>query len=662
MHYTMEPRTRQFRRLLIANRGEIAVRIARAARDESITPLGVYSEADRKAAFLDSMEEATLIGPSPATQSYLRMENILAAARLLHADAVHPGYGFLSERPAFAQAVSDAGLIFVGPPAKTMFAVGDKSQAKQHARACDIPVIPGYDGEDQTPIFLRAQATLIGTPVLVKASAGGGGRGMRVVDDLHSFDQALDEAKREALAGFGDDRVLLERYLARPRHIEFQILADTHGNIVHIGERECSIQRRHQKILEESPSPAMTPELRAHMGEAAVRIAQATGYVNAGTVEFLVDAAGAFYFLEMNARLQVEHPITEQTYGIDLVRAQLRIAAGFPLSLKQEKITPRAWAIEARINAEEPTYDALPASGVISEWTMPSNAYVRVDGGVRCGSEVSIHYDSLLAKLIVTAPDRADAIRYLTEALRTTYISGVTTNIPLLLKIVRSEDFHTGFATTAFLEEHRMFFSSSARDDAHVTNLLAIAAACTDPRTWRIAHVGIPIILERVSAGHEHPSVISVLASRIFAIDTWKLSGDVTTLITVHRNEQLVSIESPTLHATGRVNVMQAGIDVFYDGMHVYFNHVSAEERIKTCLHAEAPETNDIISPMPGKIGKISIRAGDIVHAHDLLLTLEAMKMEHRIEAPRSGTVRTVHVLPGALVTKGALLLELFSD
>ena len=359
------------RRLLIANRGEIAVRVARGAREMGISPVGIYSEADASAYHLRFMDDARCVGPAAATESYLNIDAVVSAGIDMHADAVHPGYGFLSERAPFARTARQAGMIFVGPSPDAMAAMGSKIEAKRLVREFDVPTVPGYDGDDQTLPTLRAQAERIGFPILIKASAGGGGRGMRVVDSLDAFDEALDAAKREALAAFGDDAILLERYLREPRHIEFQVLADSFGNTIHLGERECSIQRRHQKIVEEAPSVALSPELRATMGAAAVRAAKSVNYVNAGTVEFMLDADGSFYFLEMNTRLQVEHPVTELVYGVDLVQWQLRIANGERLTISQDDVRPRGWAIETRIYAEDPANHMLPSTGTIDTWNAP---------------------------------------------------------------------------------------------------------------------------------------------------------------------------------------------------------------------------------------------------------------------------------------------------
>ncbi|MBV8354079.1 MAG: ATP-grasp domain-containing protein, partial [Candidatus Eremiobacteraeota bacterium] len=437
-------------RLLIANRGEIAVRIARAAREMGIVPLGVYSDADAGAVHCRMMDASARIGPPPANESYLNVGAIIDAARAMQADGVHPGYGFLAENAELARAVAEVGMTFVGPPAEAIAAMGSKIEAKRLVRAHGVATVPGYDGDDQSDDALRAAAQAIGAPVLIKASAGGGGRGMRIVDDLNAFDEALAAARREASAAFGDDRVLLEKYLRAPRHIEVQVVGDAHGTIVHFGERECSIQRRHQKVVEEAPSSAVDPALRARFGEAAIAAARAVGYVNAGTVEFMLDGDGAFYFLEMNTRIQVEHPVTEWTYGVDLVRLQIAIASGTALSHRAPD--PHGWAIEARLYAEDPS-TFLPSSGTITAWRMPAGPGVRVDAGVETGSEVGVWYDSMLAKIVVWDATREKAVARLRRALDETEVGGVRTNLPLLRRIVRDEAFIAGATTTAFLDE-----------------------------------------------------------------------------------------------------------------------------------------------------------------------------------------------------------------
>ena len=660
------PLTHPIERLLIANRGEIAIRIARGARAAGIVPLGIYSDADERAAHLDALDDALRIGPGAASESYLDIGRVVGAALELRADAVHPGYGFLSERADFARAVIDAGLIFVGPAPDAIAAMGDKSEAKRRAREHGVPVVPGYDGEEQSPARLREEAEKIGTPVLIKASAGGGGRGMRVVDDLATFEDALDAARREALGAFGDDRVLLEKYLDRPRHIEFQILADNYGTTLHFGERECSIQRRHQKLIEEAPSVALDPALRARMGEAAVRAARAVGYTNAGTVEFLLDAAGAFYFLEMNARLQVEHPVTELVYGVDLVQLQLALAGGAALELRQEEIVARGWAIEARVNAEYPEHGYLPATGTITRWQTPFSPDVRVDAGVRDGSEVSIFYDSLLAKVIASGRDRASAVEHLARALASMQVDGLPTNVPLLLGIVRDPDFRRGNTTTAFLAEHPalgMPLAAAAPDGAV---LIAAGALLADPNAWRVAGVGIPLRLR--GAGR----AVNVVASRSFedsgesgprnGTATWRLEGDLTAVVAVQVAGERVVVQTAGKRHAGRARIDAGGgyafVDVAFAGNDYRFTLAPPPALGAGGTHATAG-AGAVVSPMPGKIIKVAVQPGDAVAARDLLVVLEAMKMEHRIEASRDGIVRVVNVEPGAVVRGGATLVEL---
>jgi 3-methylcrotonyl-CoA carboxylase alpha subunit len=638
---------------LIANRGEIAVRIARAARAAGIVALGIYSDADARALHVEAMDDAACIGPGPARESYLDPARVLAAAAELGADAVHPGYGFLSERATFARAVGDAGLIFVGPSPEAIAAMGDKTEAKRRAREHGVPVVPGYEGGDQDPARLRAEAERIGTPLLIKASAGGGGRGMRIVTDLAAFAEALDAAKREAAAAFGDDTVLLERYVVRPRHIEFQILADEHGATLHLGERECSIQRRHQKVVEEAPSVALDAELRGRMGAAAVRAAQSVGYTNAGTVEFLLDAHGEFYFLEMNARLQVEHPVTELVHGVDLVAWQFRIAAGEPLDFVQADVATRGWAIEVRVNAEDPARGFLPATGTIARYDAPAGEGIRLDSGVRAGSEVSIYYDSMLAKLITYGPDREAATRRLSAALDDFRIEGVPTNLPLLRAIARDAAFQAGQTTTAFLEDRaRELEAAQTMPDEAV--LLAVGAVAGDPRAWRIGGVGIPIRLE--GEGRR----VAVTVSRTGADGRFRFEGDLA------RDEVAltwppggVELHDGPTRLAGRAAVDGRGVDVVYDGRPYRLAFVAPPVLGATGSAAGGGAAGAIASPMPGKIVKVVVGPGDAVSERDLLIVLEAMKMEHRIEATHDGVVKRVAVVPGQLVTGGATLVEL---
>jgi 3-methylcrotonyl-CoA carboxylase alpha subunit len=643
------------RRLLIANRGEIAVRVARAARAAGIVPLGVYSDADAHAYHLEFVDDAARLGPPPAAESYLDIERVLGAARELQADAVHPGYGFLSERAAFARAVGEAGLIFVGPSPEAIAALGDKSEAKRRARDNGVPVVPGYDGADQSPHALAAEARALGTPLLIKAAAGGGGRGMRVVTDLADFDEALAAAKRESQAAFGDDRVLLETYLARPRHIEFQILADAHGTTLHLGERECSIQRRHQKVIEEAPSTALDASLRERMGGAAVRVAQSVGYVNAGTVEFMLDERGAFYFLEMNARLQVEHPVTELVHGLDLVRLQFDIANGVPLGFAQADVVTHGWAIEARLNAEDPQRGYLPASGTLAVWDAPAEPHLRLDAGVRAGSEVSIWYDSMLAKVIAHGPDRASAIATLEAGLADFRIAGVPTNLPLLLAIARDEAFRAGATTTAFLGERAAALQAASGGEPDAACLIAIGAVLADPRSWRVAGIGIPIALS--GAQRE----IRTLASRHGGgATTWRLEGDFAgdARFEISDGRVVVHASGGRRHG-GRATVDALGVAVDYAGATYRLRFAAAPSLETAGAGGSTGAAGSITAPMPGKILKIAVAPGDSVAERDLLVVLEAMKMEHRIEATVGGTVKRIAVTPGALVASGATLLEI---
>ncbi|MDQ7029272.1 MAG: acetyl-CoA carboxylase biotin carboxylase subunit [Ardenticatenia bacterium] len=465
-----------FSKLLVANRGEIAVRIIRACQELGIRTVAVYSEADARALHTLLADEAHLIGPPSPVESYLHAERLIEVALKTGCEAVHPGYGFLAENAAFAETVRAAGLTFVGPPAEAIRLMGDKVAARARMAQADVPVVPGYEGEGDVDEFLAA-ARALGYPVLVKAAGGGGGRGMRVVAREADLPAALDTARREARNAFGSDRVYLEKYVDRPRHIEFQVLADHHGHVVHLFERECSVQRRHQKIIEESPSPVLDEELRRHMGAAAVAAARAVGYVNAGTVEFLVDAERRFYFLEMNTRLQVEHPVTELVVGVDLVKAQLAIAAGEPLPFTQAELSQRGHAIECRIYAEDPARGFLPATGRVVRAVEPVGPWVRVDAGITTGDTITHYYDPMIAKLIVWGEHRDDALRRMAWALDQYIIMGVTTNITFLRDVVRHPAFQRGDITTDFVER---YFVGWRPPDTSVPDEVLIAAALAE--------------------------------------------------------------------------------------------------------------------------------------------------------------------------------------
>ena len=608
------------RRLLIANRGEIAIRIARAAREMDIAPLGVYSEADANALHRRVMEASAPIGGAPALESYLNIDALIAAAKTLSADAVHPGYGFLAESARFAEAVRAAGLIFVGPPTAAIAAMGSKIEAKKLVRKHGVPTVPGYDGDDQSDERLASEAQKIGTPVLIKASAGGGGRGMRIVERLDEFPDALASARREAQNAFGDDRVLLERYLRHPRHIEMQVLADEHGATVHVGERECSIQRRHQKIVEESPSVAIDDALRARLGQAAIAAARSVGYVNAGTVEFLLDESGKFYFLEMNTRVQVEHPVTELAYGVDLIRAQIEIANGEQLRAEFKRdMAPRGWAIEVRLYAEDPV-TFLPSTGTVVRWNPPEGPGVRVDSGVAAGSEVSVWYDSMLAKIIAWAGSRDAAIRRLSRALDELEIEGVQTNLPLLQWILTDDVFREGATSTDFLAERL----PAGLEPPHVADervLRAAAAALRDGAGWRLASSGIPLPL--VLDGR----IVRVRATLV-GDERYRIEGDVE----------------------GEVALADAA------GTYRFAPPPDAGAHVAGQLQAAS---GTVVAPMPGKIASVAVSLGQHVDERALLLVLEAMKMEHRIEAPLAGTVRELAVAQGAIVAAGEHLVTI---
>jgi len=464
-----------FRKVLIANRGEIAVRVARTCRVMGLPTVAVFSEADRAALHVRAADEALPIGPAEAAGSYLCMDALLEAARRAQADAVHPGYGFLSQSGEFADAVLDAGLVFIGPPGPVHRRMGDKKGARRLMAAAGVPVVPGYDGDDQKDTTLLAEARRIGWPVLLKPSRGGGGKGMRAVAREAEFASALAASRREARAAFGDDVLVLERFLERPRHVEVQVLADDEGRLVHLGERECSIQRRHQKVVEETPSPALTPALREGLCAAGLVAARAAGYRNAGTVEFLLDSAGGFYFLEMNTRLQVEHAVTEMVTGLDLVRLQIEIAAGRPLPFAQEGVAARGHSLECRLYAEDPRRDDLPSPGRILHLAPPEGPGVRFDSGVATGSEVTVHYDPLLAKLVTLGRDRREALQRMAEALSRTAVLGVVTNLERLRAIVDHPAFRAGQLHTGFIEEHLDELGPEPRPSAEA--LAALAAA-----------------------------------------------------------------------------------------------------------------------------------------------------------------------------------------
>ena len=668
-----------FNKILIANRGEIACRVAATAKRLGVKTVAVYSDADANAKHVAVCDEAVHIGSSAPKDSYLRWERIIEAAKATGAQAIHPGYGFLSENEDFAKACADAGLVFIGPPASAINAMGLKAESKRLMEQAQVPLVPGYHGADQDPALLQREADRIGYPVLIKASAGGGGKGMRAVDKAEDFAAALDSCKREAINSFGDDAVLVEKYVQRPRHIEIQVFGDTHGNCVFLFERDCSVQRRHQKVLEEAPAPGMTPELRARMGEAAVAAAKAVNYVGAGTVEFIVEQPGGydapeqmkFYFMEMNTRLQVEHPVTEAITGLDLVEWQLRVASGEPLPLQQQDLRITGHAIEARICAENPDNNFLPATGALNVYALPDcvtfeRGAVRVDSGVRQGDAISPFYDSMVAKLIVHGDTRAQALARLDEALAQTHIVGLATNVQFLRRVARTEAFASAKLDTALIpREQAVLFHQEP-----VGLPLAAAAAVAQTLLRERASEGVDPFSRR-DGFHTHGVV-----QRRFEFE---FGGE-------HAKALLTYERGGSLHlAVGEGDAAVAGPLVFSavgQGIELQF----AGQRTRAAVYAQgevdhvftplgatqitaidllahageaAAEGGRLTAPMPGKVVSFAVKAGDAVTKGQPLAVMEAMKMEHTIAAPADGVVQELLYAPGDQVTEGAELLKL---
>ncbi|MEP6874182.1 MAG: biotin carboxylase N-terminal domain-containing protein [Burkholderiales bacterium] len=649
-----------FDSVLIANRGEIVARVVRTARGLGFKTVAVASDADRAAPHAQACDTVVPIGGNLPVDSYLRIDKLLQAARASGAQAVHPGYGFLSENAAFAQAVIDAGLVWIGPPPAAMTAMADKARAKQRMTAAGVPVLPGYDGEDQSHDTLRAAAQRVGVPLMIKATAGGGGRGMRLVTDLVDFDTALASAAAEALAAFGDARLLIERALLAPRHVEIQVFADTHGGVIHLGERDCSVQRRHQKIIEEAPSPAVSPALRWRMGEVAVAVVREVGYVGAGTVEFLLDADGSFWFMEMNTRLQVEHPLTEALVGVDLVEWQLRIAAGEPLPLAQDEALARyergGVALEVRLCAEDPAHDYLPQAGTVRHWHPPRS--VRCDHALASGCTVSPFYDSMLAKLIAHAPSRDAAIHQLADALDRTVCLGLTTNRGFLARVLRHPSFAGDRVTTAFLAEH--FGDNAARSSGAGSALRALIAAANAT----LAPAAPPALW----AGWTSSNRIATTAPLRIAerTEAWQLAGTPDALTArcgeyTHHITGLARDSRSMVHAIvdGRpvsARAVHDGIDAWWlsDGVELFVQ----DQRLVGATASAAAAAGALRAPMHGRVTQVLVAAGAPVQAGALLLVMEAMKMEHRIVAPFAGTVAALHARVGDQVAARQVLIE----
>ncbi|MEF8699056.1 MAG: acetyl/propionyl/methylcrotonyl-CoA carboxylase subunit alpha [Candidatus Accumulibacter sp. UW26] len=676
-----------FSKILIANRGEIACRVIRSARRMGVATVAVYSEADANARHVRLADEAVCIGQPAARESYLVGERIIDAARRTGAQAIHPGYGFLAENDRFADACTVAGIVFIGPPAAAIRAMGSKSAAKALMAAAGVPLAPGYHGDNQTAAFLQQQAETIGYPVLIKAAAGGGGKGMRLVEKRADFAAALASCQREARSSFGSDIVLIEQYLRRSRHIELQIFADTHGNCVHLFERDCSVQRRHQKVLEEAPAPAMTPERRALMGKAAVDAARAVGYVGAGTVEFITSATfavdGSFYFMEMNTRLQVEHPVTEMITGQDLVEWQLRVACGEPLPLRQAQLELRGHALEARLYAENPDHDFLPSTGRLLHLARPAESLnVRVDTGIEEGDEITPHYDPLIAKLIVWDVDRHAALARMRQALADYRIVGVTTNVDFLSRLVACPAFANADLDTGLIERSREFlFPAASQPPTSVFFVAAVAG-----------------LLREHAAALAHASLSGDPWSPWSLHDGWRLNLQPRRTLTYRsgdtRHEVIVAYETDGWRLTlggesvrARGRILDSGpfagqVAVELDGRRLVVSVVAVTEKHEQKRHvflngrnyvivrddplhlvaAGGAQDGGLTAPMPGKIIALLAAPGQAVDQGAPLLILEAMKMEHTITAPRNGRVKGFCFAAGEQVADGAQLVDFATE
>jgi 3-methylcrotonyl-CoA carboxylase alpha subunit len=654
-----------FKKILIANRGEIACRVMRTAQAMGVKCVAVYSDADANAQHVKMADEAYRLGPAPVAESYLRIDKIIEAIKLSGADAVHPGYGFLSENPEFVEALEKEGVRFIGPSADAIRAMGLKDAAKALMEKAGVPVVPGYHGDNQDPDFLAAEADKIGYPVLIKARAGGGGKGMRRVDDPKEFKSALESAAREGQSSFGDGRVLIEKYITTPRHIEIQVFGDDHGNAVHLFERDCSLQRRHQKVIEEAPAPGMTEEMRAAMGEAAVKAAKAINYSGAGTIEFIVDAANGlnpngFYFMEMNTRLQVEHPVTEMITGQDLVAWQLRVASGETLPKKQDELTINGWAFEARLYAEDVPKGFLPATGTLTHLHLPDDV-ARIDSGVVTGDVISPFYDPMIAKITVHGASRAEALNRLSLALGKSEIAGSVTNRAFLAALCAHKGFAKGEVDTGLIDRdlNDLIATPPLSDAAQAAAvLLGLGLAEADQnaspwsslkgwRAWPGETTSIAFDLDGERRAYELE--LNQVGSYRISSDT--LNADVT-LESASENALtlLVNGQRPKVRFVRNDDFIAifTGEDTF------------TFDRVKLELAGEGAASGDnIISPMPGAVVSLNAKAGEKVSEGDKLITIEAMKMEHGLTAPRDGVISEVLVKLGDQVEDGALLIAL---
>ena len=650
--------------LLIANRGEIAVRVMRTARRMGIRTVAVFSEADAGAMHVAEADEAICIGPPTPAESYLNIDAVLSAARETGAEAIHPGYGFLSENAEFAEACQQAEIIFVGPSAGAIRAMGDKAAAKSAMERAGVPLVPGYHDADQSPKKLAAAAKKIGFPVLIKASAGGGGRGMRIVRAHSEFDEALVSAQREAQGAFGDDRVIIEKYLERPRHIEVQVFGDLQGNLVHLFERDCSLQRRYQKVIEEAPAPGMSDSRRAEMGVAAIAAARSIDYVGAGTVEFIVDAAqggadGPFYFMEMNTRLQVEHPVTELITGYDLVEWQLRVASGEPLPASQADIARSGHAVEARLYAEDPQRDFLPAAGKLVHLKWPTGEGIRIDTGIRDGDSIAVEYDPLIAKVIAQGPDRKTAIRRLHDALCELRLIGPVTNQAFLVDALAHSDFIAGEIDTNFIGDHQAD--------------LVPPVGAADTTTVRVA---LRFLLDE--RGQNKTPSAGDTNSPWRATDGWRANLPARDRVELRDGDEEISIDLinsgngwqavlPNIAKPMAIDPSPEGIEVYRDGHVLIISDGAQNHRLTHIVPLAEADRGEgagggLTAPMPGKVVQAMVATGDRVVRGQTVMILEAMKMEHAISAPADGIVADVFFAAGDQVDEGAELLRLAKD
>ncbi|WP_353409906.1 acetyl/propionyl/methylcrotonyl-CoA carboxylase subunit alpha [Pseudoteredinibacter isoporae] len=667
-----------FNKILIANRGEIACRVIKTAQKMGVRTVAVYSDADAHSLHVAMADEAIHIGAAPSRESYLLGDNVIEAALKTGAQAIHPGYGFLSENADFCRRCADNNIVFIGPPIAAIEAMGSKSAAKQIMEKAGVPLVPGYHGEDQSRDIIKKAADDMGYPVLLKAAAGGGGKGMRQVWNEAEFDEGLEAAKRESMNAFGDDHMLVEKYLTQPRHVEIQVFCDTFGKGVYLFERDCSVQRRHQKVIEEAPAPGMTEALRQQMGEAALKAAQAISYEGAGTVEFLLDTDGSFYFMEMNTRLQVEHPVTEYITGQDLVEWQLRVASGEHLPLSQDQLNISGHAFEARVYAEDPDNEFLPATGVLEFLQAPEESeHVRVDTGVRQGDEVSVYYDPMIAKLIVWDENRDKALARLSKALKEYRISGLTTNLDFLYNLANAPAFKAADLDTGFIEKHH---GDIFHDDENaLTNELPLAA--------------LFVLLQQAEEAHARATACGDRSSPWHNSDNWRLNEPHIQTVNLLHHEQECPVDVEVQQRHGQTTyLIDMGGDVISAQGRLEGNHLRADlngHRLSATVASHdggfslytskgavsfkvaKPDTGEdldtageggLTAPMNGTMVTHLVAVGDSVKKDDALLVMEAMKMEHTIRAPADGVVNSFFFQPGELVDGGALLLDFTAE